>query len=148
MLTLSPFIVFLTAGILLVVTELLVFQLSVFWIIFLGAGALVAAGFAYIAPEAGWMATTAVFVVATIVVAAGSYRPLKRWQNQPAAMPGHDAIGQQVEVLTPISIGEPGTVSWSGTDWRAELDVQSEGALQPGSQATIVKLDGITLTVR
>ena len=62
-------------------------------------------------------------------------------------MPGNDAIGQQVVVLSDIGPGAAGTVQWSGTDWRAELDASTDVVLAKGSTATIIGLEGITLTV-
>ncbi|MCP4842246.1 MAG: hypothetical protein GY887_11000, partial [Halieaceae bacterium] len=119
----------------------------VFWLLFLGAGALAAAAVAFVYQDAGWILTTAVFVLSTAVVAFIAYRPLKRWQSRPGKMPGNDAIGQQVVVLSDIGPGAAGTVQWSGTDWRAELDASTDVVLAKGSTATIIGLEGITLTV-
>ncbi len=143
----TPFFFYLIAAIILIVLELLVFQLSVFWLLFLGAGALAAAAVAFVYQDAGWILTTAVFVLSTAVVAFIAYRPLKRWQSRPGKMPGNDAIGQQVVVLSDIGPGAAGTVQWSGTDWRAELEASTDVVLAKGSTATIIGLEGITLTV-
>ncbi len=143
----TPFFFYLIAAIILIVLELLVFQLSVFWLLFLGAGALAAAAVAFVYQDAGWILTTAVFVLSTAVVAFIAYRPLKRWQSRPGKMPGNDAIGQQVVVLSDIGPGAAGTVQWSGTDWRAELEASTDVVLAKGSTATIIGLEGMTLTV-
>ena len=143
----TPFFFYLIAAIILIVLELLVFQLSVFWLLFLGAGALAAAAVAFVYQDAGWILTTAVFVLGTAVIAFIAYRPLKRWQSRPGKMPGNDAIGQQVVVLSDIGPGAAGTVQWSGTDWRAELEASTDVVLAKGSTATIIGLEGITLTV-
>ncbi len=144
----TPFLFYLIAAVILIVLELLVFQLSVFWLLFLGAGALAAAALSYVYADAGWILTTAVFVLSTAVIAMVAYRPLKRWQSRPGEMPGNDAIGQQVVVLSDIGPGAAGTVQWSGTDWRAELDTSADAVLEKGSTATIIRLEGITLTVQ
>ena len=143
----TPFFFYLIAAIILIVLELLVFQLSVFWLLFLGAGALAAAAVAFVYQDAGWILTTAVFVLSTAVIAFIAYRPLKRWQSRPGKMPGNDAIGQQVVVLSDIGPGAAGTVQWSGTDWRAELEASTDVVLAKGSTATIIGLEGITPTV-
>lgn len=144
----TPFLFYLIAAVILIVLELLVFQLSVFWLLFLGAGALAAAALSYVYADAGWILTTAVFVLSTAVIAMVAYRPLKRWQSRPGEMPGNDAIGQQVVVLSDIGPGAAGTVQWSGTDWRAELETSADAVLEKGSTATIIRLEGITLTVQ
>ena len=144
----TPFLFYLIAAVILIVLELLVFQLSVFWLLFLGAGALAAAALAFVYADAGWILTTAVFVLGTAVIATVAYRPLKRWQSRPGKMPGNDAIGQQVVVLSDIGPGVAGTVQWSGTDWRAELETSADAVLVKGSTATIIRLEGITLTVQ
>ncbi|MCP4841391.1 MAG: hypothetical protein GY887_06625, partial [Halieaceae bacterium] len=133
----TPFFFYLIAAIILIVLELLVFQLSVFWLLFLGAGALAAAAVAFVYQDAGWILTTAVFVLSTAAIAFIAYRPLKRWQSRPGKMPGNDAIGQQVVVLSDIGPGAAGTVQWSGTDWRAELEASTDVVLAKGSTATI-----------
>ena len=50
-------------------------------------------------------------------------------------------------MLSDIGPGAAGTVQWSGTDWRAELDTSAESVLSKGTTATIIRLEGITLTV-
>lgn len=143
----TPFWVFLLIGAGLLVIELLVFQFTTFWLFFVGLGALVAAAFAWISGGAGFISTTAVFVVASVGITAVLYTPIKRWQAKPSAMQDSDAVGQRVTVNKPISPNAAGTVTWSGTDWPAELPVGSAVNLESGQTARVVKADGIRLIV-
>ncbi len=138
---------FLVLGILLVAAELLIFQLSVFWFLFVGLGALAAALAALFFPGISWFAAIAVFVAGTAGIALVAYRPLKRWQQAAGAMPGNDAIGQSVEVIETVSAGRPGKVLWSGTEWVAELASSEHQPIESGAPAHVVSLHGIRLTV-
>lgn len=143
----TPFLFYLVAGVILILVELLLFQMAVLWTLFIGLGALTAALVAWWQPEASWLLTTGVFVLASTVISFALYRPLKRWQDQPSSMKGSDALGQQVEVLEPISAEKQGLVKWSGTDWAAKLEPGSV-PLNRGDSAEITALHGISLTVR
>ncbi len=143
----TPFWVFLLIGAGLLVTELLVFQFSTFWLFFAGLGALVAAAFAWASGGAGFIATTAVFVVASALITALLYTPIKRWQAKPSAMNDSDAMGQRVTVSQPISAEKAGTVNWSGSDWPAELVSGSVVTLAAGQSARVVRVEGIRLIV-
>ena len=147
MMTITPFTFYLVLGACLIAAELLIFQISIFWFLFIGLGAILAALAVIVVPGASWLFATTVFVIASTLVALGLYRPLKRWQNKPGVLAGNNAIGQKVKVLEAVTAGQPGKVSWSGTDWRAELAVNSH-PLQPGDIATIAELNGICLIVK
>jgi len=142
----SPFLFYLLLGVGLVALELTVFGLSVFWFLFIGAGALIAAIATWLVPELGWLASTAIFVGASLLIAVVLYKPLRRWQQRPSAMPGNDALGQVVEVITWDEAKSTGAVTWSGAQWEAGLAADS-GALTGGDRAYIVALSGIRLTV-
>ena len=125
--SLSPFWLFLISGVALVAIELLVFQFATFWLLFIGLGALVAAAYAWLSGDVTYTATVAVFLVASVAITALLYAPIRRWQNKPSQMADHNAIGQRVTVTEPIGHGVEGSVSWSGSDWQAEL-AQGESA--------------------
>lgn len=144
----TPFSLFFALAVLLFAIELLVLQFSVFWFAFFGLGALVAAGTVYFIPSLGWIGALAVFVVASAIICLGLLRPLKKWQNGPAAIAGNDAVGQRVSVLKIVSPGTAGQVYWSGTDWRAELAEGITDPIEEGAEAEIASLSGITLYIR
>ncbi len=148
MIIFNPFWLFLVVGVALVSIELVVFQFSTFWLLFIGLGALVAASYAWLVSDASYLSTTAVFVVASVAITAILFAPIRRWQNKPSAMPDHDAIGQRVVVDEAISAGQAGMVSWSGTDWQAELADGNTDTLAVGDSAEVVAVRGIRLFVK
>jgi len=143
----DPVNFFFVLGIALIVFELAVMQLTTFWFLYVGLGALITALILWILPSASWVAGVTLFVIATAAVTLAINRPLRRWQNKPGAIAGNDAVGQTVEVIETISADNPGKVRWSGTEWDAELE---EGAdtIAADSKATIVAMHDITLTVK
>jgi len=144
----TPFLFFLTAALILIVLEVAVFQFTIFWSIFIGLGALIAALAAMVFPEASWLASTAIFVTSSILICVAFYRPLKNWQKKPSKQPGHDAIGQMVTVTEDIRRNSPGKVQWSGTDWSAYLSKKDKIDLSKDDTAYIESMEGIRLTVR
>ncbi len=157
--TMTPVLFFCLLGLALVALELIVFQLSVFWLLFIGSGALLASGLGWLLGIEDWSILIAFFVVASALLTLALYRPLKRWQNAASPIAGNDAIGQEVRVVSAISANQAGAVQWSGSEWPAALaddnsddDSVSAGELSgvvlaPGDKAYIVKLEGIRLFV-
>lgn len=142
----SPALFYLTVALVLIGAELLVMQFSLFWFFFFGVGAMVASLLSWAMPELSWAVVTLVFLLSSVVVSAGLYGPLRRWQNKPSVIAGNDAIGQSATVIKKISSDKPGKVSWSGTDWPAEV---AEGdSFAVGDVVTIDQLEGIRLIVR
>lgn len=143
----DPVNFFIVLGIALIVFELAVMQLTTFWFLYVGLGALITALILWVIPSASWVVGIAQFVIATAFVTMIINRPLRRWQNKPGPIAGNDAVGQTVDVIETISAGHPGKVRWSGTDWDAELE---EGAdtIEADTKATIVAMHDITLTVK
>lgn len=145
---LSPFWLFLIIGVALVAAEMVLFQFSTFWIFFIGLGALVAAGYAWISGDVTYTATVAVFLASSVAITAILFAPMRRWQNQPSAMEGNDAVGQTVVVEKAISPGNTGTVSWSGSDWQAVLAPGVNETIAEGASATVVSIQGIELSIK
>ena len=146
--SLNPFWLFLITGVSLVAIELLVFQFTTFWLFFIGLGALVAAVYAFVSGDVTYTATVAVFLIASIAITALLYAPIRRWQNKPAVMKDNTAIGKRVDVLEPIGPSNPGSVSWSGSDWQAELAPGETATIAAGDRATVVAVEGIRLLVK
>ncbi len=145
---LSPFLFYIVLGVILITAEVLIFGMSVFWFLFIGIGAIVAAIAAWLIPDISWLIATGTFVIASATIAGLLYVPLKRWQQKPGAMPSSsDAIGQTVDVLTEITADKAGSVNWSGATWSAKLASDSE-PLKEGETAEITKASGIVLFVR
>ena len=143
----SPFWLFLLIGVVLLALELVVFQFTMFWLFFVGLGALVAAAFAFFSGGSGYIVTTAVFLVASVLITALLYAPIRKWQNKPSAIAGNNAVSQRVKVTGRISPSSAGTVSWSGSEWQAELVSGSTQELLEGDWARVVDVQGIRLIV-
>ncbi len=147
MFDMSPVLFFCLAGLVLIGVELVVFQLSVVWLLFIGLGALAASGLGWLLGWEDWTLMTATFVVASGVLTALLYRPLKRWQDHPGPIAGNDAIGQLVKVKTTLQPGHEGKVLWSGSEWNARLAEGVNATLSVEDEAYITAISGIRLTV-
>lgn len=144
----TPFYFYLAVAVILISAELIIFQLSIFWLLFIGIGALHASVVCWLMGSDSWLLATAVFVCASVVIAGALYRPLMRWQKKPGVVSGNTAIGQQVTVLETISTANAGKVHWSGADWAAELTEGQSETIAKGDTAVITKLEGIRLLVK
>lgn len=143
----STALIFLTVALVLIAIELFIMQFTVFWFLFFGIGALVASLFGYIFPDYSIAIITGVFVIASLIAGVALFTPLRRWQNKPSPIAGHDAIGQTAEVLEPISKSSSGKVQWSGSEWPAQLAEGETGEFNPGEKVVIRELEGIRLYV-
>ncbi|MFT4636389.1 MAG: hypothetical protein ACI854_002704 [Arenicella sp.] len=141
----SPAVFYLGLAVVLIGAELLILQLSVFWFLFFGIGALIVAVVSWFVPLT-WLVSTIIFFFSSLAIAALLYPILKKWQAKPGPIAGNDAIGQRVVVLKAISRGKNGRVQWSGSKWNAEL-ADGEDDIAVGEAAVIVKLEGIRLFV-
>jgi membrane protein implicated in regulation of membrane protease activity len=56
-------------------------------------------------------------------------------------------IGKTVRVVEPIRAGHPGRVKHEGEEWRAESARPSATVLDTGTEARIVRIDGVTVFV-
>lgn len=141
----SPAAFYLGLAVALIGAELLILQLSVFWFLFFGIGALIVAIVSWFIPLT-WVASTSLFLIASVCIALLLYPALRKWQNKPSPIAGNDAIGQRVEVSQTISHNNNGKVQWSGSEWNAQL-ADGEEEIPAGEAAFIVKLEGIRLFV-
>jgi len=142
----TPASLFLIIAAILIGTELLIMQFSVFWLMFFGLGALLTSAVCWLMPELGMTAAVSIFFVSSLIVSAALYPMLKRWQNKPAPLAGNDAIGKSATVVESIPAGGSGKVFWSGVNWPAENADQNR-AFEVGETVTIQKLEGIRLIV-
>jgi len=142
----NPVNFFVAFGLAMIVIEVAIMQLSTFWFIYIGLGAVITAVLLWAMPGLGWTGGMAAFVVATLVITVLINRPLRKWQQKPGAIAGNDAVGQSVQVVQKISADKPGKVNWSGSEWHAEL-ASGGSEKEIGQSATIVSMHGITLVV-
>ena len=61
----------------------------------------------------------------------------------------HALVGQQVEVLEPLSLTEPGLVRLEGEPWTARLapNIQLSGVIAAGERVQIIAIEGATAVV-
>lgn len=143
----STALLFLIVALVLIAVELFIMQFSVFWFLFFGIGALIASLVGFIFPDLSVAMVTGVFAVASLVAGLALFAPLRRWQNQPSPIAGHDAIGQTAEVIETITESRSGKVQWSGSEWPAQLFDGETGEFAVGENVVIRKLEGIRLYV-
>ncbi|TXR54866.1 NfeD family protein [Reinekea thalattae] len=142
-----PFLFFIVTACVLIITELVVFNLSIFWLLFIGLGALITALASWIIPDISWLSAVSIFIIATMLVSTFLYLPLKRWQTNPKGIKGNNVLGQTAKVITPIEANGEGKAIWSGTTWQAKLSADSK-PLNEGDIATIVAVEGIVITLK
>lgn len=143
----TPFLFFLTLGVVLITIELLVLGLSAFWFLFIGFGALITALYAFFVDGEPWLSSSAIFVFSSIVISAGLYKPLKKWQSTDSQLPGNDAIGQSVTILSWDEKNQTGKVMWSGVEWDAESENRDAG-IQANDSVVIAASSGIHLKIK
>ena len=144
----NPVFFFLVLGLAAVLIEVVLLQLTTFWLLFIGIGALLASFILYLFPSMGWGGGVTLFILLTVAVTALLYKPLRKFQKKPSSMPGNDALGQQVTVIEPISPDNAGKVIWSGADWDAKLIDGESKTLEIDDKAEIIEVSGITLLVK
>ena len=143
----TPFAFYLSLAVALLAIELIVFQFSLFWFLFISLGALVAMVTALFIPGASWALTTGVFVVSSTLISIALYRPLLAWQKKPGKIASHDALGQAVEIKEAVSKEQPGKAIWSGSEWNAFLEEGDDESIEPGTTAYITRLEGIRIFI-
>lgn len=119
-----------------------------FWLACLAVGAAVA-GVVGLIPGLGFVSQGIAFAVSSIVSMAG-LRPrlMHYFQLGPASdlRTGVDALLGKTGVVTErIGPGVPGRVKVEGEDWRGASSDAT--VIEPGTQVTIIQVDGTTLLV-
>ncbi len=146
-LTLDPAVIWLIAGIVLIVAEFLVPGLV---IVFFGMGALLVSLLAYL----GWVTELSsqllVFSSLSLVFLFGLRWLFKGWFVGQSAKTGDsdemsDLIGKEVTCLTGFGPEQPyGKVEFKGANWKGRCELE----LKQGSIAVIESIDGLCLNVK
>jgi membrane protein implicated in regulation of membrane protease activity len=142
----TPAILYLLIAVGLIGTELLIMQLTVFWFLFFGLGAIITALLCWFMPELSWFWSTMVFLLSSIGVSAALFPIFRKMQSGPSPLSGNDAIGQTAKVSKDISSNEPGKVIWSGTEWPAQTQNEQD-SFAVGETVIIRELEGIRIIV-
>lgn len=117
-----------------------------FFLVMLGAGALITAGVAVFAPELLWLQLIvfAVSSVALVVVARPAL--LKRFHSAEVTRTGIDAIiGSKASVISSVDAAG-GQVKIGGEIWSA-IGVAGHRPMPPGTPVTVVEVRGATAVV-
>ncbi|MDQ8186375.1 NfeD family protein [Pelagicoccus sp. SDUM812002] len=146
-LTLDPAVIWLIAGVVLIVAEFIVPGLV---IIFFGLGALIVSLLAYL----GWVTELSsqllIFSALSIVLLFGLRWQFKGWFVGQSAETGgsdelSDLIGKEVTCLTGFSPDRPyGKVEFKGANWKGRCEQE----LKVGSVAIIESIDGLCLNLK
>ena len=145
---LSPSIIWLLAGSILIVFEVTI--LSGAGLLFAGLSA-ICVGVALIT---GWIESSTVqfitFFLLTGFWAAALWRPLKNFMKSPQS--GFDDMVGSIAVVCgdPIKSGQMGKVKWSGTIMKCKFSLETEEKvhLAAGTEVTIVEVSNGILIVR
>ena len=135
----------LVIGILLLATELLAIDAQ-FYLVFLGAGALVVGLTMLIGiglPE--WLQWVTFAVVSLIFMVTIRRKLYEMLRSSPVRL-GSEAVGQTVRILNELAPGGSCRAEFQGTTWNA-VNVD-DVTLPAGSNARIELVDGLTLHVR
>jgi len=135
----------LVVGILLLATELFAIDAQ-FYLVFLGAGALVVGLTMLIGiglPE--WLQWVTFAVISLIFMVTIRRKLYEMLRSAPARL-GSEAVGQTVKIDSELPPGESCRAEFQGTTWNA-VNVDKV-TLPAGSSARIELIDGLTLHVR
>lgn len=117
-----------------------------FVLLMLGAGALLGAGTALIAPHLLWLQLI-IFALTSVGLVVGARPPLLRKFHGPSQIrTGMDAvIGSKATVISTVD-SSGGQVKIGGEVWSAQ-GVEGDRALTPGTPVTVVEVRGATAVV-
>ncbi|MBB3167633.1 NfeD family protein [Simiduia aestuariiviva] len=132
----------LVAGFALLVLEVLVgFAAGVF--LFAGLGALITGGLMFVGvlPET-WVAGISCTGISSGLSAVVLWQPLRNLQgNKPIEKDNSsDFVGHEFVLSEDVTQSQPGTLQYSGIQWRVELDAGIE-SLAKGSRVTVVSVE-------
>lgn len=137
--TMDPVIIWIVAGFLLIIGEMLT---GTFYLLFIALGCFAAAGIAQLqmslfvqSSMCGFISVLGVFLLRKPL----QKRMLKTLEVQ-------NDLGRTLTVDSAILSSKKGSVNYQGTIWNAEN--VGESSLQPGDQAVIVKVDGNILQIK
>ncbi len=131
------------AGLLLILADVV---FGTFFVMFLGAGALVTAALLWMGVPLNntlqWLVFAAVSGFGVLLLR----KKLMHWFGPSDEERFQEHKGQPVLVVETVSPGKSGKIKYRGTEWQAATDENEE--LQAGEPAIITHLDGIVVYIR
>jgi len=144
----DPAIFSLIVGLVLLGVDIFVIGFSP--VMFVALGALATGALLYVV---GWrpslVATAAICALASLLIAALGWRPLRRFQSADIQDDqSSDLIGRELTTTHAVS-KRGGVVRWSGVEWRAKL-AEDAGVdkVEAGARVKVAKVKGLTLILR
>ena len=130
--------ILIVAGLILLAIEILVLGFSTFVLFFLGLSAVLVGGLVWAGVLAPTLVTTlAALAIATVVLAAMLWKPLKRLQNNiHATVVTSDLVGTQFTMPCDVKQGEQVDYRYSGISWKVSANCD----LQKGQQVRVIDL--------
>jgi len=138
-------------GLLLLTIEVAAFGMASGVLLFAGIGALLTGVLMAVGlVPATIPATLATFAIASGLSAILLWKPLKKFQNDVGAQAqASDLIGYQFLLDQDITRSQPGSVRYSGVEWRVEMAPESPVAMLPkGTFVEVVSVDAGVFRVR
>ncbi len=134
-----------TTGFVLLGVDALVFGFTSGLVLFTGFGALLTGGlmWAGVIPET-WLYGIACFGILSSASAALLWKPLLKLQNfdVPAKDNSSDLVGYTFRLTDPVTHTQPGTVHYSGVDWRVEIDDSADvRQIDAGEKVVVTSVD-------
>jgi len=131
-------------GFALLAAEVLLFGFTTIIFLFSGLGAL-ATGLLIMADvlPASWTASVASFGIATGIISALLWVPLKKMQShaEPKQQPHSDFIGLEFVLPQDITTTAPGSYRYSGIDWKVEIARNAGDQLFQGQRVRVDSVD-------
>ncbi len=133
-------------GFILLAVEALALGFSTGFVLFVGFAALVTGGAVWFGIVPGtWVATTATFVVSSVVISVALWKPFMKLQNNskaPEKDNTSDLIGLKFRLDEGVSTTAPGKTRYSGIEWKVELDFDSDvEELLKGTAVVVTSVD-------
>ena len=131
------------AGLLLILADV---AFGTFFVMFLGAGALITASLLWLGVPLSNTTQWLIFAVVSSLGVLLLRKKLMQWFGPSDDERFQEHKGQSVLVVETVSPGKSGKVKYRGTEWQAATDENEE--MHAGEQAIITHLDGIVIYIR
>lgn len=142
---------FLTGFVLLAI-EVLAFGFTSGVLLFGSIGALIAGSALFFGwvPHT-WLAGIALFTLSSVASALLLWKPLKKLQDggELGGDQSSDLIGYQFRLDSTVTLTSPGSVKYSGVDWRVELDdSEGEEQIDAGQKVSVSRVNAGVFQVK
>jgi membrane protein implicated in regulation of membrane protease activity len=138
--------ILIVAGALLVLLEVVLGAITGFDLLLIGS-ALLAGGILGLVANSTPIGVAAAGVLALVYVFIGRKRIRSRFHRVGLPSNTDALLGRTVRIVETIGRHRPGRIKLEGEEWRAELASERSEELLAGSNARVVRIDGVTVFV-